>query len=112
MDWAWKFKILEANALMWRGLGEGVPSLFSSEPYPPSGELSVQKFRLEALTFIHQHQFKEAESKLRQAESVCATSHYVACAEVISAWGGLEMERCLFFERQMTCSWKRMLSLV
>ena len=99
-EWAWKFKILEANALIWRGLGEGVPALFSTEPSPPPGDLAVQRFRLEALAFIHQHRFQEAESKLRLAESPCATSHYPACAEVISAWGGLEMERGNFAEAQ------------
>jgi CHAT domain-containing protein len=100
-DWAWKFKILEANTLMWRGLGDRVPSLLSSEPSsPPSGDLAVHRCRLEALALVHQHRFQEAESKLREAESPCASSHYPACAEVISAWGGLEMERGNFVQAQ------------
>lgn len=101
VSWAWKFKILEADILMWRGLSESVPSLFSSEPSPPpAGDLSIQRCRLEALALVYQHRFQEAESKLREAEAACSGSHYPACIEVISAYGGLEMERGNFIEAQ------------
>ena len=96
-DWAWKFKILEANALTWRGMSDPVLTLLASEAMaPPSDDLAIHKARLEALAYVSQHRFPEAEQRLRDADHLCATSILVACAEVISARGGLEMERGRF----------------
>ena len=92
-EWAWKFRILEANVLTWRGMSERILPLLTSEPVPPPpGELTIHKLRLEALAYAYQHRFPEADARLREAEQLCATSSYLACAEVISARGGLEME--------------------
>jgi CHAT domain-containing protein/Tfp pilus assembly protein PilF len=100
-DWAWKFRILEADVLMWRGLSQQVPPLFASEATPtPAGDLTIHKYRLAALANVYEHRFQEAENDLHEAEKSCTTFRYSPCVEVISAWGGLEMERGHFVEAQ------------
>src|SRR5580700_3662966 len=47
-EWAWKFRILQSNALISQGKGGEVLVLLASDPMtPPSSELIVQKQRLE-----------------------------------------------------------------
>jgi CHAT domain-containing protein/Tfp pilus assembly protein PilF len=100
-DWAWRFRILQGDVLMWRGLSQQVPRLFASEVTPtPAGALTIHRYRLEALAHVYEHRFQEAENNLHEAEKSCTTFHYSPCAEVISAWGGLEMERGHFVEAQ------------
>ena len=100
-DWAWKFRILQADILYWRGMSDRVLSLFASEPFPPSsGEPAVQKRRLEALAFAYLHRFQEAEQKLEEAGRLCMNANYPACSDLVSARGGLEMERGRFLEAQ------------
>src|SRR5579864_1060785 len=100
-DWAWRFRILEANVLMWRGLSQQVQPLLLSEATPtPAGDLTIHRRRLEALVYVYEHRFQEAESELHEAERSCTTFRDSPCAEVISAWGGLEMERGHFVEAQ------------
>jgi len=100
-DWAWKFRILQADILYWRGMSDRVLSLFASEPVPPSsGEPAVQKRRLEALAFAYLHRFQEAEQKLEEAGRLCMNANYAACSDLVSARGGLEMERGRFLEAQ------------
>jgi len=69
-----------------------LPLLASETVPPPPGELTIHKLRLEGLAYVSQHRFPEAQTRLREAEQLCATSGDAACAELISARGGLEME--------------------
>jgi CHAT domain-containing protein len=93
-DWAWRFTILRAKALRWQGLNEDVLRLLSSQPEPPpSGELSVERHRLQCVAQASLHRFPEAEAELVQAESLCATSDYPPCTDVIRARGVFAMSR-------------------
>ena len=93
-EWAWKFTILRARALRSRGLNDEALRLLTSEPAPtPSGELTIQKLRWESLTYVSLHKFAEAEQKLGEAEQICASTDYSACADVSDTRGTLEMER-------------------
>ncbi len=52
VEWAWKFAILRARALSGRGMNDEVLKLLASEPEPPlSGDLAVQRYRLEAVAY-------------------------------------------------------------
>jgi len=93
-EWAWKFRILEANVLVWQGKNDKALGLLVSEPLPPSmGELAIQRHRLEGLAHTSLHHFPDAEQQIVGAEQLCATSHYAPCDDVMLARGGLEMER-------------------
>jgi len=100
-EWAWKFRILQANALIWQGTSEQALSLLSSEPSPPSlGELAVEKQRLEGAAYIALNRLSEAEKKIREAERICAISDSPPCANVTLERGSLEMERGHFVQGQ------------
>jgi CHAT domain-containing protein len=100
-EWAWKFRLLEADALAWRGMNDRVLTLLASEATPPpSDELAVRKKRLEGLAYAAIHLFPQAEQKLHGAEALCTVSNYPACSDVALARGDLEMERGAFREAQ------------
>src|SRR5579863_1132824 len=85
-EWAWKFTILRATVLRWRGMNEEVLKLMDSQPEPPqSGDLAVQIQRLEGVAYGSLLNFPEAERKLAKAERFCAVADSPACEEVIRA---------------------------
>jgi CHAT domain-containing protein len=91
-DWAWRFTILRAKILSWRGMKTRALDLLAAEPQPPtSGELAVRKLRLEGAAFSSLHKFHEAEDRIGEAERLCLAAVYPACADVVSARGLLEM---------------------
>lgn len=105
-EWAWKFTVLRARVLHWRGMNDEALRLLTSEPAPPpSGELAVEKLRWEGLAYASLHKFTEADQTFRKAERLCTPTAYPACTDVVSAQGALEMDRGqyasaqTFFER-------------
>jgi tetratricopeptide (TPR) repeat protein len=92
-DWAWKFTTLRARVLSWRGMNDEVLKLLASEPEPPvSGDLAVQKYRLESLAYASSLRFAEAERELKKAESICSSSRLPSCGDLPTARGVLQME--------------------
>jgi CHAT domain-containing protein/Tfp pilus assembly protein PilF len=109
-EWAWKFRILEANALLWRGMYDRALALLASEPSPPpAGELTVEKNRLEGLAYTSLPSFSKAEQRLTEAERLCAASNYPVCVNVVLARGGLEMAQGRF--QQAEIAFKQTLTL-
>lgn len=101
-EWAWKFRILQSNVLYWRGMRDAVLNVLAAEPLPPSsGELAVQKQRLEGLAYSSLHKFPEAEQKFAQARQLCGASDSAGCGDLIRARGRLEMERGHFEQGQV-----------
>lgn len=101
-EWAWKFRLLQANGLVWRGMNNRVLSLLASETSPlPPGDLSVNENRLEGLAQSSLDNFPKAEQALMEAERLCATTSYPSCVNVPLARGGLEMERGHFEEAEL-----------
>ncbi len=93
-DWAWQFTILKAKVMRWRGANDEVLKLLTSQPGPqPSGSLAVEKLRLESVAYVSLRRYQEAERGLAQAESLCASSDYPSCTDVIRTRGILEMSR-------------------
>lgn len=100
-EWAWQFTILKAKVLYSRGMSDETLKLLASEPNPPlSGDLAVQKKRLEAVAQASSLRLTEAEAVLTGAESICAASAYPACADLVTARGFLEMERGHYIQAQ------------
>jgi hypothetical protein len=89
LDWAWNFRLLQANVLLWQGRSDRALEVLISEPAPPSsGELAVQRLRLEGLAYNSSNKLQEGEHSLSEAERLCRASDYPACALVVSARGG------------------------
>jgi CHAT domain-containing protein len=93
-EWAWRFLILEADALQWQGRTPEVLNLLAAEKSQPSTEeLTAQKDRLQAVAYAVGGSFGEAESSLAAAERICSTAAYPACARIVAVRGWIELER-------------------
>ena len=93
VEWAWKFRVLESNALVSQGKDVEVLALLASEPTPPSsGEVAVQERRLEGIAYASLGNAMEAQKQLAEAERLCATSEVPACSSVVSLRGWMEMQ--------------------
>ena len=96
-DWSWKFKILEADALKWRGMNDQVLALLASEAVPsPPGYLSTRKRILEGAALASLHRFPEADQKFSEAGRLCAESGASTCSDVSLERGVMEMARGRF----------------
>jgi CHAT domain-containing protein len=101
-EWAWKFRILQANISYWQGTSQRTLTLLTSEPSaPPSGELATQVDRLEGLAYADLQRFPEAEQKLKDAEGHCPSPSSLACVDIVGARGTLEMTRGHFDQAQL-----------
>ncbi len=100
-EWAWKFTILRARVLHWRGMNGEVLKLLASEPAPvPPGELMVQRLRMQGLAYTSMHQLSEAEQKFSEAQRLCVASNSAACSDIVHARGQMEMERGQYAQAQ------------
>jgi CHAT domain-containing protein/Tfp pilus assembly protein PilF len=100
-DWAWKFTLLRARVLFWRGMNSDVLALLASEREPPiDSELEVKKKRLEGAAYASLRKFEDAERNLREAEGICAAFSCPACADLASTKGWLEMKRGHYLRAQ------------
>ena len=96
-EWAWKFRILQAKILYWRGLSDSSLAVLAAESAPLSSvDLLVQKKRIESLSLP----LSEAEGRLQEAVRLCTGSDSSACADLVGARGTLEMRRGHFEEGQ------------
>ena len=100
-DWAWRFTIVRARVLYWRGMYDEVLKVLASEPLPPCcGELGVQRYRLQGVAHSALHRFQEADQELAEARRICGASNYPACSDLDSTEGKLEMDRGHYAEAQ------------
>jgi len=105
-EWAWRFTILNANALHAQGRDSEALAVLASEPRPPlSGELAIRKLRVESVANASLGRPKEAELGLNDAAGLCAATNIPACGDVSNARGRTEMVRAnytsaeTFFQR-------------
>jgi CHAT domain-containing protein/Tfp pilus assembly protein PilF len=93
-EWAWKFRILQAKSLLWRGMYEQALTLLNSPPSRPDDVDSVIGIlTIEGVAHARLHQFQEAEGKLGQAEQICLVSSAATCGDVTLARGVLAVQR-------------------
>jgi CHAT domain-containing protein/tetratricopeptide (TPR) repeat protein len=92
-EWAWKFRILEAKSLLWRGMFADVLTLLDSPPNQPAGKESlIEMLALEGAANARLHKFAEAEEKLGRAKEMCQVSSEVTCGDIIGAHGVLAVQ--------------------
>jgi CHAT domain-containing protein len=85
--WGWKFRVLEADMLMWRGAPEQVLTLLG--PAPPSTspvDIKARRAILQARALCRMGKFSEAEPLLSQAQALGAADHSLV-AELAFARG-------------------------
>ena len=93
-QWALKFRVLEARALLEQGrfddalrLVEGLPSSSASP------DLVVSATVVAAIAKIHTRRLTEAEQILNQAQQLCNASEVASCGDLFQALGILADER-------------------
>ncbi len=89
-----KFQLLEAEAMVWRGLSEDALRILSTlTPSAHDPDTLIQKLTIEGVALTHLQQFAEANQKLVEAESICSRAVQANCGGVLRARGILAMEQ-------------------
>jgi CHAT domain-containing protein len=93
-EWAWKFRTLEAKAMLHRGLYEDALNLLKSAPLPSNQpDLVIPILTIAGLADVNTHRFSDAEHSLNEATRLCDTSAASSCGYVLQARGLLASER-------------------
>jgi CHAT domain-containing protein len=93
-QWAWKFRILEAESLLWRGMSQDALALLNSySTRPEAKDDVVELLAIEGVAYARRHSFQEAESSLGRAEQLCTSASIASCGNAIRARGVLAIER-------------------
>ena len=95
LQWGWKFRILNARTLTWRGMYQDVLAVLSPE-FPPSlrnTDLDMQKRQLEGLAYARLHRFADAARILAQVAESCSVSNSAITGDVLMAQGSLAVEK-------------------
>ena len=91
--WASKFQLLEAEAMVWRGMYENALGILGSASLAISDPADkIERLTLEAVAYTRMHQLATADNKLREAERLCSLGDYQGCGGVIRARGNLAVE--------------------
>jgi CHAT domain-containing protein len=93
--WTWRFRVLNARVLSWRGMNDQILAVLNAE-FPPdlkNTDLDLQKQGLEGLAFAHLHRYREAEDKLSEAVHACAASNCNVVGDLLADQGFLEVEK-------------------
>jgi CHAT domain-containing protein len=99
-DWAWKFLLLQADALEWSGLSDKALEVLTSDLLPPkANDLAIGRIWLEASAYIFLERLPEAEQKLQEMKELCSRAQVARC-EDLRVQGWLEMARGRFQRAQ------------
>lgn len=92
-EWAWKFRILEAESLMLRGLSQDALTLLTTQSTLPTAKDSVvEVLAIEGVVYARKHAFAEADRRLSEAQQLCSGAVDSICGSVIRAQGVLAIE--------------------
>ena len=87
-EWAWKFRILQAKASLWRGIYEQVVQFLGSTPkFPDRPDMTITALTLGGVADVYLRKFSEAERQIGDAEKICNILSDTQCGEVIQARG-------------------------
>ena len=79
-EWAAKFQLLQARAMVGRGMDDDALRVLSVQPTVlNTREEIIEKFTLEGVAFAYLHQFALASQRLDEAQDLCAAAYSAAC---------------------------------
>ena len=87
-SWADRFRLLEAESLLYRGLFPDALDLLA--PYQPDSSDPagmILKRAIEAIALTKQQQFLRAHQRLVDADDLCRSAAYATCGEALRAHG-------------------------
>lgn len=100
-EWASRFRLLEAESMVWRGMYDGALRILASSSLGfKSADDEVDRLTLEGVVFTHLQRLPEADQELSEAEHLCAKQTYLACGGVLRARGILALENGKIAEAQ------------
>jgi len=92
--WAFRFRILEAESMLWRGMSQEALHLLTAAPTPADDRDSIiQALSVEGVAYARLHAFSEAEGALSRAEQMCVSHEERSCGIADRARGILAVER-------------------
>jgi CHAT domain-containing protein/tetratricopeptide (TPR) repeat protein len=87
-EWAAKFRLLEAENMLFRGMYPDALALLAAyHPGSSNPEATIRALAIEAVALARQQQEPEAHRKLAQADDLCRPADLAVCAEVLRAHG-------------------------
>jgi CHAT domain-containing protein len=99
--WALKFLVLEAEAMVWRGMyQDALLAIASRQPSPEEIESRIRQLTIEGIALAGMQQFSGAKLALGNAETLCLSTPADVCGEVIGARGVLAIKEGRFEESQ------------
>jgi CHAT domain-containing protein len=93
--WAWRFRLLAASALSFRGMSEPVLATISPElPESLAGtDLAAQKHILQGWAYGSLHRFPDAERSLAEASKTCSALNKSCTGDLLKTQGQLEINK-------------------
>ncbi|MGA2083943.1 MAG: CHAT domain-containing protein [Terracidiphilus sp.] len=88
-----KFQLLEAEAMVVRGMSDDALRILATLPASNNPEENIRKLSLEGVIFTHQQQLSTADQRLTQADGLCKGEDYMACGAVLRARGTLAIRQ-------------------
>jgi len=92
-DWALRFKILEAESVLWSGMFEQSLAVLATLPTERPADVQLAVLTLGAAAHARLHRFEEAESELKRADVLCAATSDLRCGTIPRTRGVLAEER-------------------
>src|SRR5215467_736334 len=92
-EWAWKFRVLEARAALWRGMHPDVLRILDTPAPSDQPNILISEISLLGIANAYIHNFPEAERLLLQATELCAQQFGASCGELLQARGLLASQQ-------------------
>jgi len=86
-QWGWKFRILEAESLLWRGKYRDVLTLLDSPSTPSSPDDVVSVITLRAIAHARQLDLATADREMSELEKLCSGMTSSACGKAFQGRG-------------------------
>ena len=100
---AWKYKVLEAESLLWSGRYQEVLTLLDSSAADPAPrDLKVSVLALQAVALGRRLDLTAADQKLQEAERLCTDPKVEGCGEAFQARGLLALGQNQFAQAQIS----------
>jgi CHAT domain-containing protein len=93
-DWAWRFRLLHAKSLLWRGMfSEALALLNSPAPASRHRDEDIERMALQGAILARVHKFSEAEKALAPTLPQCQSSWEPSCGDALLAQGVLNLQK-------------------
>ena len=93
--WAWKFRLLDAKVLAWRGMYARILRVLDAEGGPTfkESDLELQRQVLISIANIRLHRYPQAQEAIALASQSCVDGSSSVCGELFNAQGSFAVER-------------------